>query len=174
MKDIEGQRITPEELWQHYHPRLRAFVASFAKLPAADHEDIVSEILVKAIEKLETYNPMYSLSTWVYNIAKNHCVDAIRKTGREIAVSPESLDERVADQPDLLSDIIARDELDECKRIIGTLKERDKRLIFLSYYEGLNSKEIALMEGINANTVRQRLMVIKAHIKKQMGGNYET
>jgi RNA polymerase sigma factor (sigma-70 family) len=93
--------------------------------------------------------------------------------GREIAVSPESLDEREADQPDIISDIIARDEIDVCKRIIGTLKERDKRLLFLAYYEGLNSKEIALAEGINANTVRQRLMVIKAHIKKQMGGYYE-
>jgi RNA polymerase sigma-70 factor (ECF subfamily) len=172
MKD--RQHITPEELWQHYHPRLRAFVASFAKLPPADHEDIVSEILVKAISKLETYNPMYALSTWIYNIAKNHCVDVIRKMGREITVPTESLDKREADQPDIISDIIARDEIDICKQIIGKLKERDRRLIFLAYYEGLNSKEIALAEGINANTVRQRLMVIKAHIKKQMGDNYET
>ncbi|MDR1232355.1 MAG: sigma-70 family RNA polymerase sigma factor [Spirochaetaceae bacterium] len=172
MKDTED-RVTPNELWEHYYPRLRVFVASFAKLPSAEHEDLVSEILVKAITKLDTYKQTYSLSTWIYNIAKNHCIDAVRKTGRAYATPPETLDKHAADQPDVIDDIIAREELDTCKRAIDSLKERDRRLVFLKYYEGLNSKEIALLEGINANTVRQRLMVIKAYVKKVMEDDYE-
>jgi RNA polymerase sigma-70 factor (ECF subfamily) len=160
--------VTPNELWEHYYPRLRVFVASFAKLPPAEHEDLVSEILVKAITKLDTYKQTYSLSTWIYNIAKNHCVDALRKAGRTFAAPPETLDKHAADRPDVIDDIIVQEELDTCRRAIDSLKERDRRLIFLKYYEGLNSKEIARLEGSNASTVRQRLMVIKAYIKKVM------
>lgn len=173
MKDSEGC-VTPNELWEHYYPRLRVFVSSFAKLPPAEHEDLVSEILVKAIAKLDTYKQTYSLSTWIYNIVKNYCIDAIRKAERALVAPSETLDEHAADQPEVIDDIIAREELDTCRRAIDSLKERDRRLIFLKYYEGLNSKEIARLEGMNASTVRQRLMVIKAHLKKVMEGDYET
>jgi RNA polymerase sigma-70 factor (ECF subfamily) len=173
MKDIEGC-VTPNELWEQYYPRLRAFVASCAKLPPTEYEDLVSEILLKAITKLDTYKHTYSLSTWIYNIAKNYCVDAVRKAGRTLAAPSETLDKYAADQPDVIDDIIVHEDLDTCKRAIDSLKERDRRLIFLKYYEGLNSKQIAHMEGMNASTVRQRLMVIKAYIKRYMEGDYET
>jgi DNA-directed RNA polymerase specialized sigma24 family protein len=41
------------------------------------------------------------------------------------------------------------------------------------HYEGFNSKEIALIEGMSHNTVRQRLMTIRSYIKKILGEDYE-
>jgi DNA-directed RNA polymerase specialized sigma24 family protein len=46
-------------------------------------------------------------------------------------------------------------------------------LFFLKYTEGLNSKEIGLLEGVSPNTIRWRLAVIKSYIAKKIGGKYE-
>jgi DNA-directed RNA polymerase specialized sigma24 family protein len=51
-------------------------------------------------------------------------------------------------------------------------KERTKT-DFPKYYEGLNSKEIALIEGLSHNTVRQRLMTIRLQLRKLLGDAYE-
>jgi DNA-directed RNA polymerase specialized sigma24 family protein len=45
--------------------------------------------------------------------------------------------------------------------------------LFLRYYKGLNAKEIAVIEGIPHSTIRQRLMVVKAKLKKALEDYYE-
>ncbi|MDR1105106.1 MAG: sigma-70 family RNA polymerase sigma factor, partial [Treponema sp.] len=154
------------DLWEYYFPRLLVYIASFKGIAPHEYNDIVSEVLLIIFKKLERYNPAYSLSTWVYTIAKNHFIDVLRKSKNISIVPIDVIDERCAvnhsEQKNVIDMIIERDEVDKCRQIIKTLKERDKRLIFLKYYEGLNSKEISLIEGIPASTVRQRLMIVKS------------
>jgi RNA polymerase sigma-70 factor (ECF subfamily) len=157
-----------KDLWEYYFPRLLVYIASFKGIVPHEYNDIVSEVLLTIFKKLEEYNPKYSLSTWVYAIAKNHFIDVLRKSKKTTTVPIDSIDEQYAvnhtEQKNVIDIIIEQDALDTCRRIINSLKERDKRLIFLKYYEGLNSKEIALIEGIPASTVRQRLMIVKSYI----------
>ncbi|MDR0597107.1 MAG: sigma-70 family RNA polymerase sigma factor [Treponema sp.] len=164
------------DLWEHYFPRLLVYVASFKGILPSEYNDTVSEVLLTVFKKIEHYNPEYSLSTWVYAIAKNYFIDVIRKTKNNNSVPINSIEEQYANnhagQKGVIDTIIEQDMVDKCQRIIQSLKERDKRLIFLKYYEGLNSREIALVEGIPASTVRQRLMVVKSHIKERMGGSH--
>ncbi|GHT98832.1 hypothetical protein FACS1894142_5680 [Spirochaetia bacterium] len=56
---------------------------------------------------------------------------------------------------------------------VDSYKEKDRRLIFLKYYEGLNATEIGRIEGLPPGTVRRRLSVIMAYMKTQLGGMYE-
>jgi len=42
-------------------------------------EDLFQEIMLKVFQNLSTYNPMYSFNTWIYTIARNHCVNYITK-----------------------------------------------------------------------------------------------
>ena len=133
-------------------------------------------------KKIERYNPEYSLSTWVYNIARNYFIDVIRKAKKRNNISTVSIDSMDSkkgqcfvnhtEQKNIVDVIIDQDMVDKCRDIIKRLKERDRRLIFLKYYEGLNSKEIALLEGIPASTVRQRFMVVKSYIKEHIGDDY--
>lgn len=159
-KNIDSQDKF-KDLWEYYFPRLLVYIASFKGIAPSEYNDIVSEVLLIIFKKIERYNPKYSLSTWVYNIAKNYFIDILRKLKNSNNVPIDSVIEKQCvvnhiEQKDVIDTIIERDMVDKCQRIIKNLKERDKRLIFLKYYEGLNSKEIAIAEGIPASTVRQR------------------
>jgi RNA polymerase sigma-70 factor (ECF subfamily) len=165
-----------KDMWEYYFPRLLVYIASFKGIAPYEYNDIVSEVLLTIFKKLEHYNSKFSLSTWVYTIARNHFIDILRRSKNINIVPIDSIDEQCVvshtGQKNVIDIIIEQDTLDKCRRIINSLKERDKRLIFLKYYEGLNSKEIALIEGIPASTVRQRLMIIKSYIKEHIGGCY--
>ena len=165
-----------KDLWEYYFPRLLIYIASFKGISPSEYNDIVSEVLLTIFKKIEHYNPEYSLSTWVYNIAKNYFIDVIRKSKNSNSVPIDLIEEphvvNHTEQKNIIDTVIEQDMVDKCRRIIKSLKERDKRLIFLRYYEGLNSKEIALLEGIPASTVRQRLMVVKSYIKEHIGDDY--
>jgi RNA polymerase sigma-70 factor (ECF subfamily) len=165
-----------KDLWEYYFPRLSIYITSFKGILPSEYNDIVSEVLLTIFRKIECYNPEYSLSTWVYNIAKNYFIDVIRKSKNSNNVPIDSIEEQYVvndtKQMNIIDTVIEQDMVDKCRHIIKSLKERDKRLIFLKFYEGLNSKEIALLEGIPASTVRQRLMVVKSYIKENIGDGY--
>ncbi|MDR1030262.1 MAG: sigma-70 family RNA polymerase sigma factor [Treponema sp.] len=167
-----------EILWEYYYPHLLVYTGSFKGLSNIDPKDIVSDILFKVFNNLHKYNRRYSLSTWVYNIAKNHLIDAYRKSKRSTrTVSIDEIAEQdIIDQRrdnNIVDKVIEKDSIEKCRLCIKSLNKKDQRMIFLKYYEGLNSKEIALIEGLSHNTVRKRLMTIRLHIKKLLGDDYE-
>jgi RNA polymerase sigma-70 factor (ECF subfamily) len=165
------------ELWEYFYPRLLSYAASFKRLPPSEYEDLVSDALLRAFRNIAKYNTLYSVSTWVYTIARNHFVDAIRKSKQTAPVPVETLDEqntlKADGQKGVVDRLIDQDRTAHCRRAVQALKEKDRRLIFLKYYEGLNSTEIGFVEGIPPGTVRRRLSVIKSYMKTQLGGMYE-
>ncbi|MDR1250096.1 MAG: sigma-70 family RNA polymerase sigma factor [Treponema sp.] len=179
---ITDERIDLQEkfeaLWQYYYPRLLVYTGSFKGLQNVDPKDMVSDILFKVLSSLHTYKRIYSLSTWVYNIAKNHAIDAYRKNKNSAGTI--SLD-KIAEQDmvdrrennSIIDKVIENDSIEKCRICIKSLDKKDQRLIFLKYYEGLNAKEIALIEGVSHNTVRQRLMTVRRRLKKLLGEDYE-
>lgn len=179
---IRDKNIDPQEkfkaLWEYYFPRLLMYTKSFKALGDFDPQDMVPDILFKVFKNLHKYNQIYSLSTWVYNIAKNYLIDRYRKNKRNVlTISINEIDgQDIVDQREysnVAGKAAKKDTIERCRQCIKSLKEKDQRIIFLKYYEGLNSREIALIEGISHNTVRQRLMTIRAYIKKLLGDDYE-
>jgi RNA polymerase sigma-70 factor (ECF subfamily) len=152
------------------------YLKSFKKIPNAEQNDIVSDILLKTFNNLHKYNQIYSLSTWVYNIAKNHALDLYRKNKLKTSVFYEEIDERTisdSEDDDFVDSIIQKDIVKKCRQCIDSLDAKYKRLVFLKYYEGINSKEIAIIEGIPHSTIRQRLMIAKSRLKKLLEDYFE-
>ncbi|MDR2192991.1 MAG: sigma-70 family RNA polymerase sigma factor [Treponema sp.] len=171
----EEAREAFKELWEYFYPRLLVYISSFKRLPSSEHEDIVSEALIKAFRAIETYNGMYSLSTWVYTIARNYFVDTIRKSKNTISIEMIDRHDLVNynNQKSIIDDIIDKDRIKTCRQVINTLNEKDKRIVFLKYVEELNSTEIGLIEGMSPHTVRWRISVIKSYIETRLGANHE-
>src|SRR5262249_22369379 len=55
-----------------------------------DAEDVLQETLLAAWRRLGQYEERASLRTWLYRIATNRCLNALRATGRRPRTSPES------------------------------------------------------------------------------------
>src|SRR6185436_17596467 len=75
-----------ETLYGRYHRRIHAYVMGMVK----DHgraEDITQEVFVSALRRMrETERPI-AFKPWIYEIAKNACIDAFRRTRRAEEVS---------------------------------------------------------------------------------------
>jgi RNA polymerase sigma-70 factor (ECF subfamily) len=171
-------------LWEYYYPRLTVYVKAFRGPPDFEAGDIVQDILLKVFGNLRKYNRIYSLSTWVYNIAKNHLIDLYRKSRKNAAaVSIEAIEDiggedlaglaGPGDRAGVEDKAAEKDTVEKCRRCIKSLNGKDQRIVFLKYYEGLNSREIALIEGMSQSAVRRRLSLIRLRLKKQLGDGYE-
>ncbi len=158
MKQIDGENMKRNalkggdaakeafsELWNYFYPRLIQFASSFRKLPVSEYGDHAADILIKAFQKIESYNPDFALTTWVYKIAENHLNDILRKTKRDSVLSIDAAETNNSikiDARSLIQDEAAdRDLLDRCKHAISLLKADDQRIAFLKFYESMSSSE---------------------------------
>src|SRR5919206_3329139 len=73
-------------LYERYHRRLQGFVAGMVK----DHgraEDITQEVFVSALRRMRATERPIAFKPWIYEIAKNACIDAFRRSRRAQEVS---------------------------------------------------------------------------------------
>jgi len=122
----------------------------------ADAEDAVQRALLKAFEARESYAPRWALSTWLYRVLTNVCIDELRRRHR---VPPEPLPPRRAgtqvDRVDLT-------------RALATVPREARVLLALHYVNGLSYRELAAIRGISVNTVKSQLARGKAILKRAL------
>ncbi len=126
---------------------------------ADEAEDVVQEAFVSAFEHLQDYDPAYRFYTWLYRIARNRCLNVIRRRklwGMVTLSDPEHA-------PALASGERSDRELEDrelaaalagCRGILPA----DQREVFdLRHAEGFSYREIAAAMGIPEGTVMSRL-----------------
>ena len=103
-------------------------------------EECVQDALIKAYEKLETFEGRSSFKSWMYQIAINTARNALRSHRLEtvnvdhVHVAVEAVQE---------SDMIRRDVRDLLQKAVDKLPERQRVAVVLRIYEDLSFKEIA-------------------------------
>src|ERR671928_745226 len=75
---LEGDRDRFTELVRRYEKRLVNYVYRITHRYEEAH-DLAQEIFVKVYLALDRYDPKYQFSTWLFRIAQNSAIDALRK-----------------------------------------------------------------------------------------------
>ena len=81
-----------EVLYQRYHRRIHAYVLGMVK----DHgraEDVTQEVFVSALRRMRQTERPIAFKPWIYEIAKNACIDAFRRSRRAEEVSLEAAED---------------------------------------------------------------------------------
>jgi len=85
---VMGQESAYEELVQKLEKPLMNFIYRFVNdLHTA--EDIFQETFVRVVRKISEYRPDWKLSTWIFTIARNCCLDYLKSKKRKRDVSLE-------------------------------------------------------------------------------------
>src|ERR1044072_1815993 len=82
-----------EALYQRYHRRIHAYVFGMVK----DHqraEDVTQEIFMSAVRRMRATERPIAFKPWIYEIAKNACIDQFRRSKRGEEVSYDADDGR--------------------------------------------------------------------------------
>src|SRR3954453_17607162 len=75
-----------ERLYERYHRRISAYIFGMVH----DHgraEDLTQEVFVSALRRMRQTDRPITFKPWIYEIAKNACIDAFRRSKRAEEVS---------------------------------------------------------------------------------------
>jgi RNA polymerase sigma-70 factor (ECF subfamily) len=133
-------------------------------------EDIAQDVFFTAYKKLKTFNnEQGSFSTWLFTIARNKSLNAIKK--KKIPLAGE-LSEIVAERnsPDILQQ---QEFLNELDRQLHSLPRNQNTVFVLAEFEKLPYEQIAQIEGVRIGTVRTRLHRAKRKLAKALRLDWE-
>jgi RNA polymerase sigma-70 factor (ECF subfamily) len=153
------------ELFQHFAPRVKGFLMK-SGADAALAEECAQEVMATLWHKAHMFDPSRaSVATWVFTIARNRRIDAVRKQRRP---EPEELTwgpEAEPDQEDVLS---LQQESDQLRRALAELPAAQRELIERAYFGDLSHSEIAAQTGLPLGTIKSRIRLALERLRHEM------
>ena len=139
-----GDKAAFGRLFERYAAMVHGVL--MAQVPQADAEDLMQEVFITAMQRVETLTTLEAFGPWLAQIARNRAVDFLRSR-RQFDELP--LDLPVADP--------RRAEANQILRLIRTLPEAYREPLVLRLAEGMSGPEIAQQVGMTADSVRVNL-----------------
>lgn len=130
-----------------------------------DWEDVVNEIMLNAIEKLESgkFRGESSVGTFIYTITSRRIIDHIRKKSKSLKYAPEP---NPFLQPH--EHVENKERAETIARHLERLKPKYKEILYLYYYKELSRDEVARKLGITPRRVSERVNYAQKLLKKMM------
>ncbi len=133
-----------------------------------DVEDLVQDVFIKAYVNIRGFDPSRRFSPWIYRIAHNEFINAMRKRGRE-PVSFIDLD-TLLPHPAAKEATDAGAQRQDMRRLLDRALDRIgpkyREPLVLFYFEDLDYREIADVLRIPVSTVGVRLTRGRALLKR--------
>src|SRR5262245_46041906 len=124
-----------EEIYREYLDFVFRICASYTHDRSAA-EDLTQEVFVKVSRRMENFRGEARLSTWIYSIAVNCCIDYLRRQKRENRLHAEYLDDQVVRNLSPEGDrVLAKVDLE---KILSPLRPSIRQILFLTFAEGLS------------------------------------
>jgi RNA polymerase sigma-70 factor (ECF subfamily) len=178
---LGGDRDLFTTLVGRYEKRLVNYVYRITHRYEEAH-DLAQEIFVKVYLALDRYDPKYQFSTWLFRIAQNSAIDALRK--KSIAEVPlartATEDEAGGKEREFADDGISPYRALKNKqlsaaidRAVEQLPSDYRELIQLRHFAELSYEEIASMKKLPLGTVKNKLFRARNLLKESLGGFVE-
>ncbi len=143
-----------ETLYQRYQRRIHAYVLGMVK----DHgraEDVTQEVFVSALRRMRETERALAFKPWLYQIAKNTCIDAFRRSKRDRGgllrrrrgprAGRSLAPVRSGPSPDAA--VAAKQDLEKLCGAFGGLSETHHEILVLRELEGLSYRRSASAWG---------------------------
>ncbi|MCH8558396.1 MAG: sigma-70 family RNA polymerase sigma factor [Balneolia bacterium] len=171
MINVQDQPIEQQLLseLETLYPRIERSVRAYTNGTGLDSGDLTQDAFLKAVKSLNQYNQDSSLYTWIYRIARNTCIDAMRKlkTRRQYDAPDVDADTQTdSDSDSYKSDYEHREEQNMVRRVMASMPDDYRELIILKDFEGLQYNEIAIITGLQEGTVKSRLFRARVMLKE--------
>jgi RNA polymerase sigma factor (sigma-70 family) len=156
------------ELFQFYAPRIKAYLR---RLGADERiaEELAQDALATVWNKVTLFDASKSgAGTWIFTIARNLRVDALRRERRPEVDPTDPGFEQVEDEtPERV--LSERQRARAVNLALGDLPAEQARIVRLSFFEDRPHGEIAEELGIPLGTVKSRLRLAMQRFRKALG-----
>src|SRR5262245_50875542 len=154
-----GEEAAFTSVVDRYAGRLLA-VARRLLRSRADAEDAVQRALLQCYTGAAGYRPEWAVSTWLYRILTNVCVDELRRRTTRVGHRDGAIARPADDgEPGRFTDL---------HRALDRVPREARVLLALRYVDGLSYGELAKIRGITVNTVKSQLARGKSLLRAEL------
>ena len=141
---LEGDRDGFGRLYGLYAPLVHGIL--LARVPRAEVDDLVQDILLHAFRKLSTLRDRAAFGPWIAMIARNRAIDFHRRTRETVEITDEMGGSNTSDS-----------KATEILELIRSLPDAYRETLVLRLVEGMTGPEIAERTGLTPASVRVNL-----------------
>lgn len=153
------------ELFAHFAPRVKAFLMKSGASPSMA-EECTQEVMATLWHKAHLFDPSRaSVSTWIFTIARNKKIDALRKQRRP---EPENLEWGPEAEPEAADILVLQQESQQLTQAMTALPSQQRELIEKAYFGDLSHSEIAAETGLPLGTIKSRLRLALSKLRQTM------
>ena len=128
-------------------------------------EDAAQEAFIRAWQNLPSYRPQSPFRNWVYRIATNAALDALRREREAVDIDALAL-ANSDNGPEAVVEGAERGE--RVRQAVLALPPASRAVLVLREYEGLSYREIAETLGIPMGTVMSRLNYARNRLRESL------
>jgi RNA polymerase sigma-70 factor (ECF subfamily) len=152
-------------LFRHFAPRVKGFLMK-SGAGATLAEECTQDVMATLWQKAHLFDPTRaSVSTWIFTIARNRKIDALRRQRRP---EPEDLPWGPESEPDQADALALQQDSEKLARAIADLPEKQKLLIKRAYFGDLTHSEIAEETGLPLGTIKSRIRLALERLRHAM------
>jgi RNA polymerase sigma factor (sigma-70 family) len=141
-------------LFERHHGRLYGFCLGLLG-NRESARDLVQEVFFRLLKYRDSFRPDAPFAPWLYRLARNACIDHLRKRGRERSTEPD------LDMPDTTplapEDLERREELARLQTALARLPEDKRELLLLARSGTLSYEQIATLLGCSVGALKVRV-----------------
>ncbi len=166
----DGDRCAFEELIDEFETRVYRLALRYADL-VPDAEDLTQEIFLGIYRNIGGFRGRSALSTWIYRVALNHCLEYRRKKRPEQVPLDDGLHLASTTRRDDPVQAATMVELSEqVEKALGKLTPIPREVVILHEMHGLTYGECAETLGVPVGTVKSRLSNAFVRLRELLGG----
>lgn len=168
LKEIKSEHLELfEKIRLKYHRGILTFLLQDKSLKREDREDIAQEVLIKIYRNIHSLDGNRDPGPWIYTISRRCAIDFKKNKVTKIQLC--EFDES-SSPPSKLSgpeeNLLERDELARLDVIMKGFSLRSRQLLFLTYWEGMTSKQVGEAMGMPTGTVKYELHRLRKKIRR--------
>lgn len=160
-------RVAFAEIFNHFAPRVKAYLRK-AGASEAEAEEIAQEAMLSVWRKAALFNPMVSgVATWIFTIARNLRIDAIRRERRGGAIRVDEVEAEYEVDEAPLADvrIVAAQSEARVREALAALPRDQLTVIQMSFFEEQAQAKIARTLQIPLGTVKSRVRLAMKRLR---------
>jgi RNA polymerase sigma-70 factor (ECF subfamily) len=164
----QGDEDAFERLAERYHRSILNTIYRYINDPQ-DAEDLAQEVFVKIWRGARGFRGKSKVSTWIYRIAVNHCLN-FRSRRKVRAQSLEEIEERGG----LPAALKVEEDGERARRAeivqdaVRELPDRQRMALILSKFEGRSYREISEIMGVSLSSVESLIFRAKDSLGKRL------
>jgi len=127
--------------------------------------DVFQDTFVTIYRQAGMVRDAEAVRSWIYTIARNNCLGALKRQKRQVPLATEHLDIEDLQTPqpdDAAHDATLKSQLTQA---LAQLPENQREAVILHDLEGLSYAEVAGITSTNVGVVRQRLWRAKQALR---------